>query len=155
MKFRTRKINLKQKAQMIKLRKTNLNVSEIARIFDVTSSSVQYHTNNKYQKMQKEKARKRFRGKTIAQRRKMKKQNRKYQRVYQHERYKQDPLFRARIIKQIMESQKRIKKERLKKGLCEKCGKKNMTPKFKNCKKCRKKIRKIPSYMRRKNKNGK
>lgn len=92
--FKYRKITPKMEEEMRKLHKRGLLFKEIARMFGVTSSTVQYHCKDEYRKIEIERAKKNIKGKK-------RKYNSEYQKKYRAERYRNDPEFKKRISEYI------------------------------------------------------
>jgi len=60
-----------------------------------------------------------------------------YNRNYMTNRYRNDPKFREKIKKKSMECQRNRRANRIKLGLCSRCGRKKINKKWKSCEKCR------------------
>ena len=129
------KIKPSAEKKMIALKKQGLSSKSIADKFNVSESTVNYHTNKRYNREVK------AYGKRKEKDKKNKLKEKEYIKKYIRERYNNDEGFRKRHLALVKRSMKEKREERKRKGLCSHCGFKLKDKKFFECEKCRKKSR--------------
>lgn len=136
-----RKLTDKQIKKIKQLRKIKSNtIKDLSKMFNVSTSTIIYHTNQKYHDSSKKRALKW--SKEHYKNRSNDPKWREYNSTYIKRRYNNDPKFRKKFLENIRRYQKKKKEEWLKQGLCSNCGR-ELDGKYKNCARCRKIRREI------------
>lgn len=138
--FRYRKITPEKLVEMKELKKLGKNYRQIAKIFGVSDSVVQYHLVPRTRAKCKKRAQGYNKKLTHRQVRLKNRIRKVYLREYLNDRYKNDLEFNKRLKKSIKISSKKIRDKRIKNHICAHCGK-TKVKKGKTCKKCKLKIK--------------
>lgn len=153
--YRYRKLKPEDVKKMKELRKNGVSVVRLAKMFNVGTSTIQYHTSKNQKEQNRARAMRSYRKMTKKERREKSQKAQPYKSAYMRERYQEDSEFRQRMIDTMVRSEKRKRDARSKKGLCPECGGKREDKEFKWCMKCRN-LRKIELKKRveRRNREG-
>lgn len=135
--YRYRKIIPEDLELMKILRDAGLFYWEIGQVFGISSNTAIYHLSPREKMMTIKRANKLNNKMTKKQKREKSRKKAPYRKQYMKERYNNDEEFRKRFIGSMSRSQKRIRDQRRKQGLCTKCGGKRKDKKFKQCENCR------------------
>ena len=106
------KLTKEQIIEMNELKSKGKTFLEIAKVFNVSISCVQYHTDLKFKELAKNNSKEVYRNLPIEKRKELAKKHLGYQRVYQSKRYHSDELFRKKMIEanKICNKKRREKK---------------------------------------------
>ncbi len=140
--YRYRKIKPEDMMAMKKLRGDDLFYREIAEIFNVTKNTIIYHLSPREKEFRIKSANKSTNKMTKKQKEEKIRKAAPRMKKYIIERYQNDEEFRRRFLDNVLRSQKRIRNQRKKQGLCPECGKKRQNKDFIFCEKCREVCRK-------------
>jgi len=120
------------------LRIKNMTYKQIAQEFNLATSSIGYHLNERTKQSSKERACLRSRNLTPEQRKERYKKRYDYTKKYIMDRYRNDEEFRKKFIQyQIKSKKKRQAVWKNDSSRCNRCGKKKVNEKFKACESCR------------------
>lgn len=136
--YRYRKVTPENVQEMKELREKGKTYGEIAKLFNITDSTAQYHISPAENKRKKEYSINWWkRHPEIMKKQILSTKKKKYVKEYIFERYNNDLEFRKRFLENVKKSQKKIRNRNKRKGLCPECGNKRDS-KFLACEKCRK-----------------
>jgi transposase len=101
------KLSKEQINEIKLLKEQGKTQKEIKEKFNVSISTIQYHTNEKYKIYSKNKSSNRIKNLPIEERKKIQEKQKEYQRAYQHKRYNEDNEFRLKCIQRTKDSKRR------------------------------------------------
>jgi len=135
------KIKIKDLKEMKKLREKGFTYVKIGKVTSFSPDAIRYHLNEKQNKRVKKLSRIKLKNLSKQEVKEKNKNQRNYRKKYMKEKYNSDEEFRKKAIECIKKSYKRKKQERIKKGLCVRCGGVRENKKWKYCERCRMKGR--------------
>lgn len=101
-----KKLTSKQVEKIKKLRAEGKTIAELLKMFNVLRDTISHHTNPNFRNSQKAYQKKRYKNRSIEQKKKSLEERREYQRDYHKNRYKNDEEFRKKHLIQVKGSKK-------------------------------------------------